>query len=526
MRAFLTIWLGSLLFAGFWLCSPAPLAQEPKAKSPPPARPEVKLDKGKLPLSGRPPAKLVPDLCLLRYRVSTDSPECQALFNQGLAWFYSYVYGDAAQSFETALLHDADCAMAWWGLSRALFSDNKPALAQKALENARSLQSNAAHPERLLITALAQSKAPLPGTLSEAQRAADKNRLAAIRTIDELLSLYDEDEEGWFLRAKLEGDGVAAVPFYKALVKINPLHPGATHELVHHYDRTNRPLLAWPYTENYIKGSPGVPHAYHMQVDHIALRLGRWDKVLENAPRAGEFELLTLALIHEGRFQEARGNEAAKHGNRQSVTRFLLHAAERKWDDARAVLGALKADEQTAQYLRAVYYLKQENPETAAPFVRALREALQRPADKTGDRNLLENRTLEAEGMLLCQQGEVQAGLALLAKLRERTKNVHRQMGWAHGAQFDELHGIAALKTGQDETAEEALQHALAHDSRSARGALGMQVLCERQGRNPEAKRFEDLARRIWAKADPGVLDAELTYLRQPLAARNGPKAK
>ena len=55
----------------------------------------------------------------------------------------------------------------------------------------------------------------------------------------------------------------------------------------------------------------------------------------------------------------------------------------------------------------------------------------------------------------------------------------------------------------------------LAHDSGSARGALGMQVLCERQGREVEAKRFRDLARRIWDKADPGVLEAELAYLRQ-----------
>src|SRR5262249_54029569 len=97
-------------------------SQEPKGKIAPPARTEIKLDKGKLPLTGRPPAKLVPNLCLLRYRVSTDSPECQAFFDQGLAWFYSYVYGQASQAFETAVLHDPSCAMAWWGLSRALFS--------------------------------------------------------------------------------------------------------------------------------------------------------------------------------------------------------------------------------------------------------------------------------------------------------------------------------------------------------------------------------------------------------------------
>jgi Tfp pilus assembly protein PilF len=501
VRFSLTLPLGVLL-ATFALFEGA-VAQDAKTK----------VDKNKLPLTGRPPTKLKPNLCLLRYRISSDSTECQAFFDQGLAWFYSYVYGDAAQAFETAAALDPDCPMAWWGLSRALFAENKADLAQRALDKAKANLSRASHREQYLINAMLQSKAPIPaGATPEAKRAAEeKNRLAAIKSIDELLSLHDDDEEGWFFRATLAGKGVAAVPFLKALVRINPLHPGGTHELVHYYDSINRPALAWPYTENYIKGSPGVPHAYHMQVDHIALRMGRWDRVLENAPRAGEQDLYMLALIHEGRFAEAR-----KVGNRKSVNRVLLHLAERQWNDARETLDALKTDSQTFDYLSALFHLRQNHPEQSAPFVESLRKAFKTPPDKKVDRNQLENRLLETEGLLLCQQGDAKAGLALLAKLGERTKNVHRQMGWAHGAYFDEIRGAAALKTGQDDIAEEALQHALAHDRGSARGALGMQVLCERQGRRDEAQRFQELARRIWQSADPGVLDAELSYLRQP----------
>src|SRR6476646_9444574 len=71
-------------------------------------------------LGALPPAKVRPNLCLLTYRVSTRSPECQAHFDQGLGYFYSYVWMEAARSFETAGRFDPDCAMAWWGLSRAL----------------------------------------------------------------------------------------------------------------------------------------------------------------------------------------------------------------------------------------------------------------------------------------------------------------------------------------------------------------------------------------------------------------------
>src|SRR3954464_15662685 len=73
-----------------------------------------------LPLTKLPPAKVTPNLCALHYRVGTRSPECQAHFDQGLGYFYSYVWMEAARSFETAARFDPDCAMAWWGLSRAL----------------------------------------------------------------------------------------------------------------------------------------------------------------------------------------------------------------------------------------------------------------------------------------------------------------------------------------------------------------------------------------------------------------------
>ncbi|HEY7426911.1 MAG TPA: hypothetical protein VH682_21930 [Gemmataceae bacterium] len=42
------------------------------------------------------------------------------------------------------------------------------------------------------------------------------------------------------------------------------------------------------------------------------------------------------------------------------------------------------------------------------------------------------------------------------------------------------------------------------------RAALGMQVLCEHQGSSEEAKRFADLARRCWKRANPASLTAEV----------------
>src|SRR5436305_14318340 len=85
-----------------------------------------------------------------------------------------------------------------------------------------------------------------------------------------------------------------------------------------------------------------------------------------------------------------------------------------------------------------------------------------------------------------------------------------------------EVGGAAALKLNRLDVAEEAFLDALAHDTGSARGALGMQVVCERQHRDEEALRFAELAQRCWRHADPGALQRELQYLRGGQATPTG----
>jgi Tfp pilus assembly protein PilF len=78
-----------------------------------------------------------------------------------------------------------------------------------------------------------------------------------------------------------------------------------------------------------------------------------------------------------------------------------------------------------------------------------------------------------------------------------------------------EVWGLAALQVGNLEVAEEAFLEALAHDSGSVRAALGLQVLCEIQERNEEARQYAELARRFWKHAEVRSFDAELAGIRQ-----------
>src|SRR5207249_7695883 len=122
-----------------------------------------------LPLSKLPPAKVRPSQCLLTYRVGTRSPECQAHFDQGLGYFYSYVWMEAARSFETAARCDPDCAMAWWGLSRAL-EEWKGGVHMDALRKAQALLPKAGDRERRLITARLHQKGLIDTNATDADR--------------------------------------------------------------------------------------------------------------------------------------------------------------------------------------------------------------------------------------------------------------------------------------------------------------------------------------------------------------------
>jgi tetratricopeptide (TPR) repeat protein len=508
---------------------PAPPASPAAPKSEPP-----KVADAKMPLTNLAPSKITPDLCVLRYRVTTTSPECQAHFDQGLAWFYSYVWMEAARSFETATTLDPECAMAWWGLSRALekWGRGKP---DDAAKKAQDLSAKASPAEKMLITARMQERGltNVPsGPTGTSQ--AEARRRAAAKTLDDLITLYDDDEEAWYYRAQIAGRQ-ASIPYYKALLRINPLHPGANHELVHFYEANRRPALGWVYAENYVRSSPGIPHAFHMQA-HLATRLGRWDKTSDRSARAIELqrayhqflnvppgddhqwthhlEIGTLSLVHDGRFREARAvkEDAKKDKINQWGPWFRLHLAERDWDEAQKCVEQVRRTNKTqASYYAALLFLKKGDVARARAEVEVL---LQAQVKKKNDR-ALEIQIWEAQGMLLCRSGGGDAGLQLIAKAVARTKDDYSHHAWGNGAYYMEAWGIEALRCNKMDVAEEAFLEALAHDPGSVRAALGLQVMCERLGRTEEASRYAELARRCWKRAEIQTFDAELAEMRR-----------
>lgn len=511
----------------------------------------------KMPITGLAPAVYVPDLCLYRYPVSTRSADCQKFCDQGFGYFYSYVWMEAARSFETALSHDPDCAVAWLGLHNALekwgrSSVPKPdplyavggaGLAAKphprygkpptgyALERAKELLPKASHREQLLVTAKLHEKGMMPGT------GPDDRRRKAQQALDELLTLHPDDEEGWFARAQL-GDGPnGRAPFFHALLRVNPYHPGANHEFVHMYENIRRPALGWPFAEGYIKSSPGIPHAFHMQA-HLAMRVGKWSHTTDWSWKAVELEkayhalqgvkpaddhqfyhhmeTLTRSLVHDGRFAEAKRikqEAVAKYDYHFRPEWFRMAVAEKDWAEAEKVVAFYrKGNKPEAAYFGAVLALERGDAGRAAAEVEVLRQAQQA---KRGDRRQ-ELRIWEVQGRLECQTGNGGTGIKLLKRTIDKTKDDYQHHAWAGGAYYMEVWGVAALEAGIAAEAEEAFQEALAHDAGSVRGALGMWAVCDRLGRADEAARYLKVARRCWAKAEPHAF----AQLQQDLAKK------
>jgi Tfp pilus assembly protein PilF len=496
-----------------------------------------------MPLTGLMPSKIDPNLCIYRYPISTTSPECQAHFDQGLGYFYSYVWMEAARSFETALQYDPNCPMAYWGLYRAFDYWKKSEASTKALLKASELKDRASHREQMLILASMQETGNAPNVGD-----ADARKKKAIETIDGLLAQYDEDEEAWYFRARLAGGAggfggqLSAVPFYKALLRVNPLHPGANHELVHFFENYRRPGLGWQYAEAYIKSSPGIPHAFHMQA-HLGTRIGKWNKTSDYSARAIELEqayhkflnvtpkedhqyshhldTLLTSLIHDGRFREGRAivDEQRRLGSTNRQPWFRLFLADRDYDEALKIVDQIRrTDKVTASYLAALVYLKQGDAARAKPELEVL---LQASSSRRQDKQL-EYRIWEVQGAYLCRMGAADEGLKMLAKAAERSKDDYGHHAWGNGAYFMEAWGIAALGCNRDKDTEEGFLEALAHDPGCARAALGMQVMCERTGRTDEAQRYAELARKCWARADSGKLEIELNALRGEHAAASG----
>ena len=120
--------------------------------------------------------------------------------------------------------------------------------------------------------------------------------------------------------------------------------------------------------------------------------------------------------------------------------------AEKDWDDGQKLIDQFRrTDKATGAYYAALVALEKGDTEQAGREVDTLRQSQQtRKTDKT-----LERRLWEVQGRYLCQKGEGDAGLKLLKKLVDATKNDFGHHAWGNGAVYMESWGIGGARSRQ-----------------------------------------------------------------------------
>jgi tetratricopeptide (TPR) repeat protein len=227
--------------------------------------------------------------------VSTASKEAQPFYDQGLAYLHSYVWIEAARSFNQALRIDSKLAMAHLGLTIAYVELNAPAAAHAALDRAKALASTDHDRRHVAARALQMAAEEAPG---------DAAKLAAYRAaLDQALEKFPQDEELWLERGQAEspdpaergqGSVAGSVRFYEKALALAPGHFAAHHYLTHAYENSGRVLDALTQGATYAKMAPAVPHARHMD-GHNLRRAGRIDEAIAAFAAADALETTYFA---------------------------------------------------------------------------------------------------------------------------------------------------------------------------------------------------------------------------------------
>ncbi|MBS1213745.1 MAG: uncharacterized protein H6R26_2362, partial [Proteobacteria bacterium] len=238
------------------------------------------------------------NLGTLSYRITTDEPQAQQYFDQGLRLAYAFNHLEAQRAFRMAQKLDPQCALCFWGEALVLGPNiNAPmdasaiAPAWVALTRAKALAGHASPKERGLIEALAKRYAKNPPadrkSLDRAYASAMGKLAARFPQDEQIAVLYAEslmDLSPWNYweneGRQPKGHTAEILKVLERVLAAHPEHPGAIHYYIHMVEASDNPARAEPYARRLPSLMPGAGHLVHMPF-HIYFRLGRYLDALE-----------------------------------------------------------------------------------------------------------------------------------------------------------------------------------------------------------------------------------------------------
>ncbi|MBD3673021.1 MAG: redoxin domain-containing protein, partial [Planctomycetaceae bacterium] len=258
----------------------------------------------------------------IHFEVSSDNPDVQKFVEQGVGQLHGFWYFEAERSFRQAAMIDPECAICYWGMAMANYSNKKRA--KGFLEKALELREGASEREAMYIDALNDWLNGKGKSKEKAQRQVD--------AFEKIIEKYPDDLEakawlGYTLykqRGTLGKKHEEVDTALKVVLAIEPLHP-VHHYRIHLWDYKD-PKTALDSAAKCGASSPSIAHMWHMP-GHIYSRLKRYqdaawqqeasartdhanmmrDRVMPDEIHnfAHNNEWLIRNLIHVGRWREA-----------------------------------------------------------------------------------------------------------------------------------------------------------------------------------------------------------------------------
>ena len=487
--------------------------------------------------------------------VTTSSEEAQAFYNQGLAYLHSYIWIEAARSFNQALRHDSKLAMAYLGLSYAYSGLDDQGAAQEMFAKAKSLS--------LIATEREQKKVEMRGKQLAAM-AEPENVLLHLdykKAIDAALAKWPDDAELWLLRGNAEESrasgrgqrgGAASIAFYETAFKSVPDHFAAHHYLTHTYETIGYADRALKHGEVYARLAPAVPHAHHMY-GHDLRRVGRIAEAIERFEKARSLEedyfqregirpdldwhyahnlsLLATAYQYEGRLGEAEKlfYQIFKLPKYQAYTElwtkewpeFLLSRSRNQeaLDAARTMTKSKWASSRSVGYVlagNALLALKRTK-EAEAELVKA--EAELRAITPAGalyvSQGTIKPYFDALKGEMLLRSGQLEAGSRLLKGVQAQVRAVPGPDAWIQALFRLESIARIAREAGDWELAEYTARQMENHDAAYPGTLYALALVAEHKGDVAAARNQLTKAVELWNKADNDL--PELRYARGKL---------
>ncbi len=247
-----------------------------------------------------PLAIMIPGGGTYSYPISTDNPQAQAFFDQGLRMAWSFYFPESIASYQEASRLDPDHPMPYWGLAHAAgpnpnsryagMPDDPQGTGLAAIRQALELANNGSQKERDMINALfvLYNQDAIPDS-----RERDFAYLDAMRDLHEkypddadIASIFAESFmnttrwDYWNLDGSAKPGTAEAKAALETAMTLEHDHPGANHLYIHLMEMSAQPELAMPAAQKLESTVPISGHMVHMP-GHIYLRVGEYEKAID-----------------------------------------------------------------------------------------------------------------------------------------------------------------------------------------------------------------------------------------------------